>query len=263
MIALARKSRLMTRQRCAECRAVASFGRASPLRAAYGALRWIDTRPDTGPDADGVVKPLRAALKFNEGVCRSFTPATDWSPHDPSRITEERVNGDDGLGDDFDPDQWTLTVHGVHGQKDPVVLTMADIHKMPSMEMTTEFFCIEGWSLIQRFKGVPLREFMRRYPPMTLSGAAPDVVNGRHDLVPYVGMSTPSYQKDDGSEDRYYVGLDMPSALHAQTMLCYEMNGKPLTLEHGAPLQACHSDEVRREEHQAHRGDHLLEDSAR
>jgi DMSO/TMAO reductase YedYZ molybdopterin-dependent catalytic subunit len=27
----------------------------------------------------------------------------------------------------------------------------------------------------------------------------------------------------------YYVGLDTPSALHEQTMLCYEMNGKPLT----------------------------------
>jgi DMSO/TMAO reductase YedYZ molybdopterin-dependent catalytic subunit len=35
----------------------------------------------------------------------------------------------------------------------------------------------------------------------------------------------------------YYVGLDMPSALHPQTLLCYEMNGEPLTLEHGAPLR--------------------------
>jgi DMSO/TMAO reductase YedYZ molybdopterin-dependent catalytic subunit len=42
-------------------------------------------------------------------------------------------------------------------------------------------------------------------------------------------MATP----DEG----YYVGLDMASALHPQTLLCYEMNGKPLALEHGAPLR--------------------------
>ena len=48
------------------------------------------------------------------------------------------------------------------------------------------------------------------------------------DLLPYVGMATP-----DGG---YYVGLDMPSALHPQTLLCYEMNGEPLSAEHGAPL---------------------------
>jgi DMSO/TMAO reductase YedYZ molybdopterin-dependent catalytic subunit len=35
----------------------------------------------------------------------------------------------------------------------------------------------------------------------------------------------------------YYVGLDMASALHPQTLLCYEMNGLPLSLDHGAPLR--------------------------
>ncbi len=45
----------------------------------------------------------------------------------------------------------------------------------------------------------------------------------------YVGMETP-----DGE---YYVGLDMESALHPQTLLAYEMNDKPLTEEHGAPLR--------------------------
>jgi DMSO/TMAO reductase YedYZ molybdopterin-dependent catalytic subunit len=35
----------------------------------------------------------------------------------------------------------------------------------------------------------------------------------------------------------YYVGLDMASALHPQTLLCYAMNGQPLTPHHGAPLR--------------------------
>ena len=49
------------------------------------------------------------------------------------------------------------------------------------------------------------------------------------ELFRYVQLQTPNRE--------YYVGLDMPSALHPQTFLCYEMNGRPLTPEHGAPLR--------------------------
>ena len=49
------------------------------------------------------------------------------------------------------------------------------------------------------------------------------------DLPPYVSMAMP-----DGG---YYVGLDMESMLHPQTLLCYERNGAPLSQEHGAPLR--------------------------
>jgi len=45
----------------------------------------------------------------------------------------------------------------------------------------------------------------------------------------YVGMATPN--------EEYYVGLDMASALHPQTLLAYEMNEQPLRPEHGAPLR--------------------------
>lgn len=45
----------------------------------------------------------------------------------------------------------------------------------------------------------------------------------------FIGMQTPNGE--------YYVGLDMPSALHPQTMLAYEMNGQSLTMEHGFPLR--------------------------
>ena len=73
---------------------------------------------------------------------------------------------------------------------------------------------------------------MAKYPPATQSGNDPDVHKRPEDLVRYVAMETP-----DGG---YYVGLDMASALHPQTLLCYEMNGKPLDEldeDHGAPLR--------------------------
>src|SRR5213079_3390107 len=88
--------------------------------------------------------------------------------------------------------------------------------------------CIEGWSTIVHWAGVSLVDFMRKYPPATRSGKKFDPAR-LDDPPEYVSMETP-----DGG---YYVGLDMASALHPQTLLCYEMNGKPLTPEHGAPLR--------------------------
>jgi DMSO/TMAO reductase YedYZ molybdopterin-dependent catalytic subunit len=38
-------------------------------------------------------------------------------------------------------------------------------------------------------------------------------------------------------DEDYYVGLDIKSALHPQTLLAYERNGQPLEWEHGAPLR--------------------------
>lgn len=74
---------------------------------------------------------------------------------------------------------------------------------------------LEGWSLVVQWVGATLADFAARYPPVAGAG--------------YVSLATP-----DGG---YYVGLDIESALHPQTLLCYEMNGSPLTLAHGAPLR--------------------------
>jgi DMSO/TMAO reductase YedYZ molybdopterin-dependent catalytic subunit len=196
------------------------------VESAYVGLRWMDHQPDS----NGVAAPFRKGQDLNRAVwSRLYSPDRLVPTYGPSDVTEERVNGDDGLSDDFDPSDWTLSVEGVHGKKAPVSLSIDDIRKMPASTMTTEFFCIEGWSQIQTWKGVLMREFMSKYPPQTMSGGEPDLDHGREDLLPYVYMETP----DQG----YYVGLDMPSVLHAQTMLCYEINGQPLSLERGAPLR--------------------------
>ncbi|MBA3442225.1 MAG: molybdopterin-dependent oxidoreductase [Pyrinomonadaceae bacterium] len=110
-----------------------------------------------------------------------------------------------------------------------LLLTMDDIRRLPRVEMTTEFKCIEGWSTIVHWAGARLADFIAHYQPATRNGTQPDARNRPQDLVRYVSMVTP-----DGG---YYVGLDMPSAMHLQTLLAYEMNGAPLNLAHGAPLR--------------------------
>jgi DMSO/TMAO reductase YedYZ molybdopterin-dependent catalytic subunit len=110
-----------------------------------------------------------------------------------------------------------------------LLLSLEEIKQLPRVEMTTEMKCIEGWSIIVTWGGARLSDFVNKYPPQTQSGEAPNVRRNPQDLLPFVGMSTP-----DG---KYYIGMDMLSALHPQTLLCYEMNGEPLPIGHGAPLR--------------------------
>jgi len=109
-----------------------------------------------------------------------------------------------------------------------LLLTLDNIKSLPRVEMTTELKCIEGWSTIVNWAGARFSDFIAQFLPATRNDSQPDL-NRAADFVRYVSMVTP-----DGG---YYVGMDMPTILHPQTLLCYEMNGEPLTLAHGAPLR--------------------------
>jgi hypothetical protein len=106
------------------------------------------------------------------------------------------------------------------GPEPGLLLTMDAIRALPHVEMVTQLKCIEGWSEVVHWGGARLSDFIHAYPP----------ARSDHGRLPrYVGMETPDRQ--------YYVGLRMDDAMHPQTLLCYEINGQPLTLDHGAPLR--------------------------
>jgi len=177
--------------------------------AAYGAWKWLGTRPLDG----GVPWPLRRALETNEALAMAYFSRGRLSPtFAPSRITKPRVNGNLGLDPRFDLSAWRLQIEGAAS---PVSLTLDDLRAFPRREMITELRCIEGWSIIVQWAGARLADVMQRFP-----SPAP---------ARYLAMETP----DRG----YYVGLDMQSAQHPQTLLAYEMNGRPLLPQHGAPLR--------------------------
>jgi DMSO/TMAO reductase YedYZ molybdopterin-dependent catalytic subunit len=118
----------------------------------------------------------------------------------------------------IDLDVWRLRLDGAaNGSR---TLALSELKALPTVSETTELKCIEGWSAIVSWTGTRFADFAQRYPPPPGSR--------------YVAMvSDPEGYPDE----RYYVGLDMESALHPQTLLAWEMNGKPLTAEHGAPLR--------------------------
>ncbi len=172
---------------------------------------------------------LRRAFEFNERVSQTFYRPQRLAPEFPPEIAGARVNGAEGLSGDFNPADWRLRVGGLMNRNEDLILTLDDIKALPRVEMTTELKCIEGWSVICHWTGARFSDFIAKYQPKTRSGFTPDVNNNPGNLVRYVSLVTP----DEG----YYVGWDMPSILHPQTLLAYEMNGAPLTMEHGAPLR--------------------------
>lgn len=192
--------------------------------------RWLDSRPAV----DGLPGPLRKVLEFNADLSNAYYQNTRLAPEFArSRARNPRVNGSVGLKGEFTPLAWRLRVQGYAPAGTPAreqEFTLGQLQALPRTEMTTEFKCIEGWSTIVTWAGVRLSNFLARYPLATASGQPlADPNHPPADVAPYVGLTTP-----DGA---YYVGVEMAGALHPQTLLCYEMNGQPLTLAHGAPLR--------------------------
>lgn len=196
-------------------------GGAAALIGVFG-WRWM-------PD-DMKAGLLRRTFEFNERVSQMFYRPSRLAPEFSSRqVSERRVNGMLGLGNAVDQAAWSLTVAGLYGRDDTLTLSLDDIKKLPRVEMTTELKCIEGWSVIVQWAGARFSDFASQYLPKTIDDSRPSIAEHPEKLVPYVSLSTP----DNG----YFVGWDMPSILHPQTLLAYEMNGEPLLPEHGAPLR--------------------------
>jgi len=180
------------------------------------------------PQENGAFRPLRKGFQVNEKIFSTlFNHKNLAKTFDKSvAVKKVRVNGDLGMKSDIDTNEWKLLI--VKNNSDTLRLTMDEIKKLPKTEVIFDFKCIEGWSQITWWGGVKFSDFAKHYRLCSKSGNAPDVKNNS-DLYKYAGLVTP-----DGE---YYVGIDMASMLHPQTILCYEMNGEPLPAIQGAPLR--------------------------
>jgi hypothetical protein len=196
------------------------IGGATALVGVFG-WRWMpdETRQNL----------LRRTFQLNEKVSQIFYNPKSLAPEFPRELAGARANGMEGLGGDFNSAEWRLRVGGLANRNEDLILTLDDIKALPRVEMTTELKCIEGWSIIVNWAGARFSDFAVKYQPQTRSGSAPDIQNQPENLPSYVSLVTP--------DENYYVGWDMPSILHPQTLLAYEMNGAPLLKEHGAPLR--------------------------
>src|SRR5438128_5845544 len=111
-----------------------------------------------------------------------------------------------------DLERWNLTVTGA--VQKPGDYRLAQIQALPKITQNTRHVCVEGWDVIGNFGGARLSDFLKM-----------------------IGADLTSRFVTVECADDYYESLDMATALHPQSLLCYEMYGRPLTREHGAPVR--------------------------
>ena len=194
--------------------------------AGLGAWRWLTT----AAAEDGVRWPLRRVLRLNQALAEGLGSPHHLATTFPAESVRgpARTNGLIGLAGAVDAAGWQLRVQH-EGRGPGQTIRWRDVRGLPRLDLVTELKCVEGWSEVMHFGGVRFLDFVTRFGLATRSGRAPDPAGNPQDLFRYVYLATPG-------ED-YYVGLDMASALHPQTLLCDTMNWQPLTREHGAPLR--------------------------
>ena len=107
---------------------------------------------------------------------------------------------------------WRLELSGLIGDKRP--WTVQDLQAMPQRSMVIKHICVEGWSYIGGWTGVPLRTFLERV--------------GADLRAKYVAFKT---------ADDYPSSIDMATALHPQTLLAIQYGGETLADPFGFPLR--------------------------
>ena len=117
---------------------------------------------------------------------------------------------------------WHLEVTGLVLR--PTRFSLADLRQLPARTQITRHDCVEGWSCIGRWTGPQLSTVLSHV------GLHPDA----RFIVFRCADERPRWVR---GVNRYYESIDLVDALHAQTILAYEMNGAPLPLAHGAPLR--------------------------
>ena len=185
---------------------------------AFEGWRWLYKSPiETSGITGGTRVPLRRALNKTELAFRKFFSNNHLVKTYPKSMAAKNVRHNTDIGSDshFNLPDWRLNVVKANGEK--LAITIEQIMALPKTDLVFDFKCVEGWDQIQHWGGLRFVDFINHF--------------GLQDQtqLDYVGMETP----DKG----YYVGLDMPSAMHPQTILAYEMNDLPIPVPHGAPLR--------------------------
>ena len=167
-------------------------------------------------DGDAVDRVLLAMSRFNDRMQALLFSGTTLAPtYAASRITKPfPFNAFYPIDNapEIDGDDWKLEVSGLVSDKTP--WTLDRLRAMPQESQITRLICVEGWSAIGQWGGVPFRNFLQAV--------------GADTTARYVGFKC---------SDRYYSSIDMQTALHPQTIMTLDYGGEELPTEYGFPMR--------------------------
>jgi DMSO/TMAO reductase YedYZ molybdopterin-dependent catalytic subunit len=159
---------------------------------------------------------LKAGLGFSDWVSRGLFRrghlAPTFSDAEITPFNKFPINDYDVDDPGVDVAHWRLAVSGAVQKPGNYILTQ--FQQLPKFIQNTRHVCVEGWDVIGNFGGARFSDFLN-----------------------LIGADTSARFITVKCADDYYESLDMATALHPQTLLCYEMYGRPLTAEHGAPVR--------------------------
>jgi DMSO/TMAO reductase YedYZ molybdopterin-dependent catalytic subunit len=181
----------------------------------------LDQGGMTGPENKWL---LNQALRLDDAVATLL-----YSPHHlvptytKSQITSLKNNYNGATPDPGYIRGWRLTLEGLSSGLTvsldiETLLARHQIH-----DQITRLVCVEGWSAIAWWSGLRFDDLLHAYPPVSQAKWAL--------LESSVNLDA------NGNPDPYFVSLDLLTAQHPQTLLATHLNGKPLPVEHGAPLR--------------------------
>ncbi|AQR69727.1 molybdopterin-binding protein [Janthinobacterium sp. LM6] len=167
-------------------------------------------------DPSGIETALTAVSRFNDTVQGWLFDPTKLAPTYPdSMITRpfpfNAYYGEDEV-EEVDGDAWRLELSGLIADRKP--WTLPQLRALPQETQITRHICVEGWSAIGKWGGVPFSHFLKRV--------------GADTTAKYIGFKC---------ADDYFTSIDMATALHPQTIMALTYDGQELPPKYGYPMK--------------------------
>jgi DMSO/TMAO reductase YedYZ molybdopterin-dependent catalytic subunit len=199
-------------------------GAAAPTLPA-GAINALDSATARlGLTNDRREKFLNRALTFDDDVAEAlYSRDRSVRTYSKTDITPLRNNYNGATPKPGYLASWKLKLSGLaSGQAEMLSLEELLVKFRPA-EQITRLVCVEGWSAVAWWRGIRFADFLEAYPPAT--------------DAKWAGIESAVNLDGDGSEDPYYVSIDLETARHRQTLLATHLGGQPLPVAHGAPMR--------------------------
>ena len=167
-------------------------------------------------DNAGVEAALGRISQFNDKVQGWIFDPNQLAPTYPESMITRPFPFNAYYGEDeirqVDEASWRLEVTGLVADRRR--WTLPELRAMPQADQVTRHICVEGWSAIGKWGGVRFSDFLARV--------------GADTSAKYIGFKC---------ADDYFTSIDMPTALHPQTLLALSWDGAPLPPKYGFPVK--------------------------